>query len=74
MKNQRAKVKQPKTVKNVVYKRDDYNGNIDDYDKSDNNMDYCDSRHNIDDDDDDDTDDASDASENCDKEYRQIKY
>ena len=37
-------------------------------------MDYCDSRHNIDDDDDDDTDDASDASENCDKEYRQIKY
>ena len=72
MKNQRAKVKQPKTVKNVVYKRDDYNGNIDDYDKSDNNMEYYDSSDNNDDDGD--IDDASDINENNDKEYRQIKY
>ena len=73
MKNQRAKVKQPKTGKNVVYRRDDYNGNIDDYDKSNNNMEYYDSSGN-DDDDDNDTDDASDISENNDKKYRQIKY
>ena len=72
MKNQRAKVKQPQTGKNVVYRRDDYNGNIDDYDKSNNNMEYYDSSDN--DDDDDDTDDASDISENNDKKYRQIKY
>ena len=73
MKNPRAKVKQPKTGKNVVYRSDDYNDNIGDYDKSDNNMEYYDSSDNNDDDDDD-IDDASDINENNDKEYQQIKY